>query len=66
MYVELTWFHADMYFSMHWVKQVCSPEEKVEFGLGMHLWKQCSLIFWGWPHRLAIDRAEARMDKADG
>lgn len=45
MYVELTEFHADMYFSMHWVKQVDSPLENEGPGLGTHLSKQCSLIF---------------------
>lgn len=45
MYEVLTWFHADMYFSMHWVKQVCSPLDREEPGFGTHFWKQCSLIF---------------------
>ena len=46
MYVVLTWFHADMYFSMHWVKQACSPLDREEPGFGTHFWKQCSLIFY--------------------
>lgn len=46
MYEVLTWFQADMYFSMHWVKQVCSPLDSEEPGFGTHFWKQCSLIFW--------------------
>ena len=45
MYVVLTWFHADMYFSMHWVKHACSPLDREEPGFGTHFWKQCSLIF---------------------
>lgn len=47
MYVELTWFHADMYFSMHWVKQVLSPLDKEDPGLGTHFSKQWPLIFYG-------------------
>lgn len=45
MYVVLTWFHADMYFSMHWVKQVCSLFDSEAPGFGTHFSKQCSLIF---------------------
>jgi hypothetical protein len=46
MYCLLTVFHAAMYFSMHCVKQVVSPLESEEPGLGTHFSKQCSLTFW--------------------
>lgn len=45
MYAELTWFQADMYFSMQFVKQVCSPLDREEPGLGTHFSKQFSFIF---------------------
>lgn len=45
MYVELTWFHAAMYFSMHCFMHVCSPLEREVPGFGMHFSKHFSLIF---------------------
>ncbi len=44
-YCLLTVFQAAMYLSMHCERQVCSPLLKVLPGFGMHLAKQCSLIF---------------------
>lgn len=45
MYAWFTWFHADMYFSMHEVKHVCSPLETDDPGFGRHFSKQTSFIF---------------------
>jgi hypothetical protein len=45
-YCLLVVFHAAMYFSMQFVKVVCSEEEMEEPGLGMARSKQCSLTFW--------------------
>jgi hypothetical protein len=45
MYCRLTVFHVAMYFSMHEVKQVVSPLESDEPGLGTHFSKQCWLTF---------------------
>lgn len=47
MYAELTWFQAAMYFSMHIVMQVVSPEERDVPGLGTHFSKQLSWSLWG-------------------
>jgi hypothetical protein len=47
MYAELTWFQAAMYFSMHVVMQVVSPEEREVPGLGTHFSKQFSWRRWG-------------------
>jgi len=44
-YCLLVVFHAAMYFSMQFVKVVCSEEEMEEPGLGMARSKQCSLTF---------------------
>lgn len=46
-YCLLTTFQALMYFSMHWLKQVCSPLEREVPGLGTQRSKQCSLSFCG-------------------
>lgn len=46
MYCLLTVFQALMYFSMHWVKQVDSPLDREDPGLGTHFSKQCSLTFY--------------------
>src|SRR6266487_2573942 len=45
IYCLLTVFHAAMYFSIHWVKQVVSLLDNEEPGLGTHFSKQCSLTF---------------------
>lgn len=42
-YCLLVVFHAAMYFSMQFVKAVCSEDEMEEPGLGMARSKQCSL-----------------------
>lgn len=47
MYVELTSFHAAMYFSMHNLRHVCSLLEREEPGLGTQRSKHFSLMFWG-------------------
>ena len=44
-YCLLVVFHAAMYFSMQFVKAVCSDDEMEEPGLGMARSKQCSLTF---------------------
>lgn len=44
-YVLLATFHSEMYFSMHWERQVCSPVLIVEPGAGTQLSKQCSFTF---------------------
>ena len=44
-YCLLVVFHAAMYFSMQFVKVVCSEDEMEEPGLGMARSKQCSLTF---------------------
>lgn len=44
-YCLLVVFHAAMYFSMQFVKVVCSEEEMEEPGLGIARSKQCSLTF---------------------
>jgi hypothetical protein len=44
-YCLLVVFHAAMYFSMQFVKLVCSAEEMDEPGLGIARSKQCSLTF---------------------
>ena len=46
-YCLLVVFHAAMYFSMQFVKAVCSEDEMEEPGLGMARSKQCSLTFCG-------------------
>ena len=44
-YCLLVVFHAAMYFSMQFVKAVCSEDEMEEPGLGIARSKQCSLTF---------------------
>lgn len=44
-YCLLVAFHAPMYFSMQLLKQVCSPDDSEEPGVGTQRSKQCSLIF---------------------
>ncbi len=44
-YVLLATFHSEIYFSIHWDRQVCSPVLIVEPGDGMQLSKQCSFTF---------------------
>lgn len=46
-YVLLATFHSEMYFSIHWDRQFCSPVLIVEPGAGMQLSKQCSFTFCG-------------------
>lgn len=41
-----TVFQADMYFSMHDEKQVCSPLEREDEGFGTQRSKQCSFTFY--------------------
>lgn len=57
--VVLTWFQAEMYFSMHWLTHVCSLLEMEEPGFGMQLLKQCWFIFC-----LLLDDLEARLPPA--
>jgi hypothetical protein len=45
IYCRLTVFHAFMYFSMHCVRHVCSPADRLAPGRGTHFSKQFSLTF---------------------
>lgn len=46
MYVRLAAFQNEMYFSMHWDRQVSSLEDMEEPGAGTQASKQCSLTFY--------------------
>lgn len=41
----MTWFQAAMYFSMHLLKQACSPLDREGPGLGTHFVKHSSFKF---------------------